>query len=114
MRKPLLVVQLVKVYTKIKRILIIFLMRHSKPQDPDPKLAGYAASCLLYDEYTPAAPVFLLDIEIWKTSLLIPLFGCQPSAFISGLWIRIRINLICWIRIRFRILNTDPDPGGRK
>ncbi len=29
-----------------------------------------------------------------------------------GLWIRIRINLSCWIRIR--MLNADPDPGGQR
>jgi hypothetical protein len=32
--------------------------------------------------------------------------------FKAGLWIRIRINLSCWIRIR--IPNADPDPEGLK
>jgi hypothetical protein len=32
--------------------------------------------------------------------------------FKAGLWIRIRINLSCWIRIS--IPNADPDPEGLK
>jgi hypothetical protein len=38
--------------------------------------------------------------------------GARGLYILSGLWIRIRINLSCWIRI----LNADPDPdqGGQK
>jgi hypothetical protein len=33
-----------------------------------------------------------------------------------GLWIRIRIDFCCWIRIRIRIQKAipNPDPGGQK
>jgi hypothetical protein len=34
------------------------------------------------------------------------------QALVSGLRIRIRINLSCWIRIRIQI--ADPNPGGQK
>ena len=33
------------------------------------------------------------------------------SMFESGLWIRIRIHFISWIRIRIQY--ADPDPGGK-
>ncbi len=49
----------------------------------------------------------------------------QPSVFVGGVGadvllyhagfrIRIRINLSCWIRIRFQIADPDLDPGGQK